>query len=1126
MASNRSRTLIIAVGGTGLEILSRTRKGFEDKYGDASKYPLLSYLWIDTDRKEKISNPQAAGSPLKENEKCWASVTSKDAKEIILNLEQYPWIYDWYPSELERNPNAVTAGAGQIRAQGRFAFFCNYRLIRDKVIDACRRTKGHETKMLESYGITVIPNSLNIYVVGSFSGGTGSGMLIDLCYCIKHWLQGEATPLITSIIPLPSLFAGVDVGERIQTNAYAAFMELSYYCDHRTQYIARFSGNLTDEIRASDPPSDFTYLVDTKNDQKEFNPEQVRQITAKQLEEEIDSEVGYEKRTIRDNMKGAWAQADPGGRGYPKCFLSFGRSTVETPIVPIYAYFSYRLGEKLLHWWLNEEIKLPPKMLELVRDDIFKPMRLTLSDLLSDLGAAEDRPYEAVISDYINSIRDEVTTNNLLECTQQGMSVLGAEKGQILQFLPYLKSKVDTYVSEHFREISPDERLHGDYLKKIYDNRANLILQTKERLTEQFYTIIEDRIRGPKFADDFLIRGKEILTNYGEVLRRQQDILAQNKEKYQENYQNALSSINEFKDKWGMTKQAEIEVYFEEALDSLDMMLKAIIQHKCRASALMVVESLCLHLNSLEDRLNRWTQTIKFFRDRYAQQSKEQINQADAVFIDGAKLFDRPEFNRLFQDLISQYGGSQGDITLALDKLCQTLSQGILSQASPLWKEERGADEIMRLLDITEIPDLKQDNFREIIDKQTKEKVVNAPNSSSLHQDLAAADRLFKVYKDNAKIVEQLRSAIALAKPLINLSSAAFSRKDIGFTPLNYKIVALTGGSKTTDPAAQKLLPLLEEFYAPEDVKPLSATEDYKIVFYEETGGFSLRCLEDLPLLRQAYLDWKGKWIVAKRAQLRGENQDPPIPVHTCKEPPFWDLFPEDAAIFKLLVQARALVVLHQKMNRANQENVIYYSRNTPIGPENVSLASSWQELPQILEVKACRGDREEIQRQVNKALDNAQTIEQKDSLFNQLTNYLEQRKLELENEGGEDSKAYLRERQIILEVIETYKLQVEIDQDVLEATLHESPLNSLPPISSNKSESQLNHFSSSNSSESQLNNLPSSNSSESITLQTNSVNGSKSQLLAELQQLAEFKREGILSEEEFQQAKQRLLNG
>ena len=40
MTSNRSRTLIIAVGGTGLEILSRTRKGFEDKYGDEESFKI------------------------------------------------------------------------------------------------------------------------------------------------------------------------------------------------------------------------------------------------------------------------------------------------------------------------------------------------------------------------------------------------------------------------------------------------------------------------------------------------------------------------------------------------------------------------------------------------------------------------------------------------------------------------------------------------------------------------------------------------------------------------------------------------------------------------------------------------------------------------------------------------------------------------------------------------------------------------------------------------------------------------------------------------------------------------------------------------------------------------------
>lgn len=1084
--NNRSRTVIIGVGGTGIEAISRIRKDFEDKYGELNQFPLLSFLWIDTDKKEKISNPQAAGSPLKENEKCWASVTSKHAKEIILNLEQYPWINDWYPSELERNPNAVTAGAGQIRAQGRFAFFCNYRLIREKFLDACRRTKGHETQMLESHGMTVVPNSINIYVVGSFSGGTGSGMLIDLCYCLKHWLQGEATPIITTIVPMPSLFEGVDVGERIQTNAYAALMEWSYYCDYRTQYIARFSGNLTDEIRSQDAPSNFTYLVDTKNGKKDFNPEQVRQLIAKQLVEEIDSEVGFEKRTIRDNMKGSWTQADPGGRGYPKCFLGFGRSTIEIPIVSIYAYLSYRLGENLLNWWINEVIKLPPQMLELVRGDIFKQMRLTLSDLLSDLSAAQDRPYEAVISDWINQIRDDVTTKNLLECTQQGISVMGAEKGQILQFLPYFKSTVDSYITEHFRELSPDERVHGDFLKKIYDNRQKLIEQAKEAISSEFYTMIEDRVRGPKFADDFLVRAKQILTDYEETFRRQQDLLAQKETEYQEIYQNALQSINEFKDKYGMTKQAQMEEYFEESLNNLERMLKTKIQHKSRASGLIVLESLQKHLNTLEDRLNSFVQRVKFLRDRYHEQAKQQINQADAVFIDGAKLFERQEFNRLFQDLISQYAGSQGNSDIALDKLCSTLSQAILSEASSLWKEDRKPDEIMRLLDLTAIPDLKQENFILIIDKQAHSKVINAPESSSLHQELAACDRLFKVYKDNPQIVEQLRSAIALAEPLINLSPAVFARKDIGFTPLNYKIVALTGGSKTTDPAAQKLLPLLEEFYDREDIKPLSSIERYKVVFYQETGGFSLRCLEDLPLLRQAYLDWKGKWIVAKRAQLRGENQDPPIPVHTCKEPPFWDLFPEDPAIFKLLVQARALGVLRQQINRATQENVIYYSRNTAIGAENVSLASSWQELPQILEVKACLSDREEIQRQVSKSLDNAQTIQQKRWLFNQFTNYLEQRKLELENQGGEDSKAYQRERQILLEVIETYKLQIETVSEVLEATLNESQLKPLPVASPTSSDSKL---------------------------------------LAQLEQLAQLREKQILSEDEFQTAKSRLLS-
>lgn len=1087
MNNRRSRSLIIGVGGTGLEAVKRTRKKVEDKYGDTQQLPITGFLWIDTDQKEKISNPEAGGSPLKENEKCWTTVSSKDAEQMIRNLEQYPNINQWYPPELERNPNALVAGSGQIRAQGRFAFFCNYGKIRDAVVDACRRTKGHETMMQQQYQINVVPNTINIYIVGSFSGGTGSGMLLDLCYCIQHWLQGEATPIITTITPLPSIFAGNDVDNRIQTNAYAALMEWSYYSDYRTTYQARFSNSLTDEITTQSPPSNFCYLVDIKNGKKDFNGEQVRQLIAEQIFEEIDSEVGFEKRAQRNNMEASLAAIDSGGRGYPRSFMSFGRSTIEIPIIQIQNSLSYRLAGDICTWWLNEDIQLPPQMLELVRNDYLQPLGLTPSALLSNLSAALDRPYNAVISQWINELRGEINNQNLLECTQQGaLGMFSAEKGKILTFLPFLSSKVDPYISEHFRELSPDEREHGDYFKKISDNRHNILSTAKKALKNQLYEIVGDRLRGAKFAEDFLIRVKQIFTDAMQVLGNQQKLLAKKETDDFQNYQNTLQNINEFKNKYGTTKQVQMEAYVDQALSNLESSLKAKIERKSRGSALIIFDKLLVYLDQLELDLQNWKQQLQRLRHDFQQQAIKQINNADSIFIDGTKLWARQEINQLYESLVKQYGDNQEEFAQAAQKLYLSLSQRILQESSHLWKEDRQSEEIMQLLDITKIPNLKQDLFAETIYQQAKQKVIKAPNISNFYQELAVGDRLLKIYPDDTQITEQIRSATDLAQPLVNLSPAVLAQQDIGFTPDSYKLVGIVGGSKTKDIAAQKLLPLLDPFYDSSKIKSLSDHERHKIVFYQEIGGFSLRCLEGLSLLRQAYLDWKGKWIMAKRAKLRGENQESPIPVHNCKQPPFWDLFPENLNIYKLQIIARALGVLRETINYESQENLIYYTRSTALGPEKVIIASSWEEVPQILEVKACQTDLESITKQVNKALEAAQTIEHKRWLFHQFTQYLEQRAEELENQGGKENTIYQREHQIILKLIEDYRLQIETASDILEASITSSNVATLPPESTNKSEPNL---------------------------------------VEELEKIADLKTKGILTEAEFEQAKQQLLN-
>ncbi|MBC6453213.1 MAG: zinc-ribbon domain-containing protein [Hormoscilla sp. SP5CHS1] len=1044
-------TVLVEVGGTGTEVLSRVRRLVEETYGSLKNFPIVSFLVIDTDKGYKISNPEASGSEFKDNEKYWARVSGKQVRDMVSDMENYPWIDRWFPRELERNITSLEAGAGQIRACGRFAFFCNYHELQKKFQAASNRVKGKENYMLDRYGIKVNSGSLNVFVTSSLSGGTDSGMLIDIGYCIRNWVRGEASPLVTAIVPMPQAFAGISVGDRVLANGYAAMMELSYYSDYRTEYVAQYSNGLADEVRSNLPPFDFTYLVGTKNDESDFQLDQLREMIAQNMFLDLTSDFAPHKRSIRDNIKSAWAAADPGGRGYPKNFMSFGLATIEIPIAHIRASLSNRLAQDLVHWWLNESVELPPQMLELVRSDMLKRMRLTDAEMIADLSAAEDRSYLAVISEWMTTMRNEIATDNWLECTQQGVKMLGSERGKILRFLDeYLKPTVDEYRADHFREISSDERLHGDYLKKMYNNRDRLIQQGRKALEEEFSRLLADRTQGPKFADSFIVTVRQIFEDAAAKFRREQEkVWGPNENHRRQQYDDAIADINEFKDKFGISKQAKMEEYCDAALNGLEGSLVTIIQRKARALGLEAIARLQEHLTILERRFSRFNQKLIQNRDYFKQRADRQADSADALQINGIKLYVRQELNGLYQDLIEQLAGaSEGSKTryeLGMDSICSTMSEDILKEASPLWKETRAADEVMQLFDLTEVPDVQDEDLREIIFERANKVVEEAPEGSQLKQELAACDRLFKVHNDDAEVVNKIRYAYNQSNPLILMNKAILSGKDAGFTPAINTNAALLGGRNTSDPAAKRMLSLLEEFIGNEDaIKPLGNLERHRMVFVQEIGGFSLRCIDGMKDLRYSYQDWKGESIVAKWAQLRGESRDLPIPVHMQKEPPFWDLFPEDPQVFKLVVQARALGILRQEENRATKENAIRYTRQTAVDNENVDIASSGEEAAQVLEVLACRDDREEILRQVTLKLNGAENDSQKQELFDLLTQYLARRKEELSNMGGEDSPEYKREKTIILETIEAYKLQTAAPKSPVVAPQHEkTPIDS-----------------------------------------------------------------------------------
>lgn len=1026
-------TVIVGVGGTGAEVLLRVRRLIEESYGSLKKFPIVSFLWIDTDKDYKIGNPEAAGSPLKDNEKYWASVSGREVSDIMTNMQKFPWIESWFPQELERNIGALEAGAGQIRACGRFAFFYNYHNIKARFNESCNRVKGHENFMQDEHDIRVDSNSINIFVVGSLSGGTGSGMFLDLGYCIRDWLQGQGSPLITSIVPMPNAFASIKVGDRVLANGYAALMELSYFSDYRTEYVAQFSSGLVDEVRDTRPPFDFTYLVGTKNGEAEFSLDQLREMISKNIFFDLTSDFAPHKRSIRDNIKGAWAQADPGGRGYPKNFMSFGLATIEIPMAQIRATLSNRLAGDLVNWWLNETVALPPNVIDLIQTDILKRMRLTEAELLSDLSSANDKSLITEIASWINSVRNEIATDNKLQSTFQGLNIIGPEKGKILEFLGYLQPKVDEYRANHLRELSPDERAHGDFLQKMYDNRNKIIQQGRVALEKELYDIIRDRNRGPKFADAFIANIRQVFANASEKFRRESEKVWQpNEINRQRQYEGALQEIGQAQSSFGITKQAQMEKACESALSGIEGSFVALIQRKARALGLEVITRMEDYLTQLEQRLARLNLKFNQLRDDFKQAAEQEANSADALKINGMKLYDREELNLLYQDLIERLAGastgSQSKLKLGLGQICATMTQDVLESTSPFWKKTRQADEVMQLFDITQLQEVNYGDFKDKISDRAEQVIKQAPEESRLKRDLAACDRLFKVLQnDESDIRSNLRIVYQRSQPLIQLSQSVLMSEDAGFTPARNTKVAIVGGRNSSNPAAIKLVPYLQERVGDADaITPLGDQERHRIVFVQEIGGFSLRCIDGMRQLRQSYQDWQGQMIEAKRAQLRGDNRDLPTPVHIQKKLPFWDVFPEDPQIFKLVIQARALNILRLEENRRTQENVIRYTRSTVTGTENVDIASSWSEVVQVLEVLTCRPDREEIQRQISTKLSAVDTVEVKQALYEQLIVYLKQRELDLEKEGGLDSPDYMRELVIIQELIVENKLSSE----------------------------------------------------------------------------------------------------
>ncbi|MES4792606.1 MAG: hypothetical protein C4321_06105, partial [Chloroflexota bacterium] len=341
-----SKSILIGVGGTGVNIVLDVRRRLLHKYGSLDRIPIVDFLVIDTDQAVLAKNVNFEDAAnLDASDKVHASVHGVDTLRTKLN--DYPHLRSWL------DPRALTGdihqGAGAVRARGRLAYFWNYSTIARKVEEMYHQvTRSDSISHAVNAGLRV-GDGVTVYIVGSLLGGTGSGMFLDLAYTVRDKLGRQPLLDLVGIFTIPPNSEAVAVDNR--PNAYAALLELNHYTDSATVFEAQYGPSLP-PLQDARPPFNYTYLVDMSNPQIQLNSvDELTEMIGLSIFLDLTSEFQRQKKSNRDNFNQYLITPDK--LGCPQNYLSMGLAAIHFPKEKVLAACANRLARNIVTGWMT-----------------------------------------------------------------------------------------------------------------------------------------------------------------------------------------------------------------------------------------------------------------------------------------------------------------------------------------------------------------------------------------------------------------------------------------------------------------------------------------------------------------------------------------------------------------------------------------------------------------------------------------------------------------------------------------------------------------------------------------------------------------------------------------------------
>ncbi|MEW6733603.1 MAG: tubulin-like doman-containing protein [Acidobacteriota bacterium] len=615
-------TLIIGIGGTGGEVLLRIRKRFFEKYGLLENFPIVNYLWIDTDLTEKDVGARLFADQVKLSQSEKVMATIADTARITGDLNQYPHIKSWFYEGLNKL-GTMTEGAGQIRAYSRLGFFEHYNEIRQAIQRAGERIRNVENMklMLDRHGMEVEgSNRFNVYVVCSIAGGTGSGMFLDLAFLVKDIFAGQPVTSVGYLVS-PRLF-GSEV-PRIFANSYAALKELEHY-----SFENYFNVEWPDRVvrNIAPPVFNYCYVIDSMNAAGKTVDGNSKTLLFNMLADNIFKDfsqgefAGY-KRGVRVNLdqflvdEFAFKHLNEDGRTiidqkFICRYSSVGLASVTVPFDRIKLACAYKLAADIVDQWgnLSGGSYNAGAITQYVLDN-FLPAAGLYEGTATRQGTTEQRHdiLRPLIDDGSGQSRsiDTLITRWASEVTRQAQDGVAQQRRQSLK--QFLSAAIEAELVKLEAENKiPDPQQWGDYARIVHFNKEQLIQQGQQNIEREIARLINQQHQSVGYAIDLLKQVSFVLTDKAYDYRGRFAADAEELARRTERSTKALNSLlaeiatHERRSNWDGRKGIIIRYDLTRFERIAQEHLKNILHRRVRLAAMSVIDELVKYIGVID----------------------------------------------------------------------------------------------------------------------------------------------------------------------------------------------------------------------------------------------------------------------------------------------------------------------------------------------------------------------------------------------------------------------------------------------------------------------------------------------------------------------------------------------